>query len=60
MYATLTWWEVLIMLATLVCAISSVIKKDYSAALAWGCALIWQLDYFLEREKNRENKNENN
>lgn len=60
MYATLTWWEVLIMLATLVCAIGGVIQKNYSAALAWACALIWQLDYFSEREKNRENKNENN
>lgn len=59
MYATLTWWEVLIMLATLVCVIGSVIQKDYSAALAWGCALIWQLDYFSEREKNREIKDKN-
>ena len=59
MIVNLTWWEVLIMLATLVCVVGEILQKNFWSAIAWGNALIWQLDYFSEREKNREIKRKN-
>ena len=60
MRANLSWWELIVLFATIGCVILCLWTKKHSEALAWTCAAFWQLDYFLEREKNREIKDKNN